>query len=95
MSELLVSLKARLERTSAYLYNSTMQIESELLKVQIKAIEERLPFLKDFETLLNEFERRAIVNAESGGGHPEDIPFKKEDYKEIRAELLAYVKERL
>jgi hypothetical protein len=91
MSELLISLKARKETASEYIRNLDMGIEVHLLSQQIKAIEKREVNLKGFEALLDEFEKRAITNAESGGGYPEDIPLKEMDYKEIRTELLNYV----
>ena len=41
--------------------------------------------------LINESESTAIVHANSGGGHPDDIPLKKDDYLNAYGELLAAV----
>jgi hypothetical protein len=91
MSELLIALKARRDAAKDFSMNNDMYVESYLLIAQIKAIEKREVAIKGFEVLLNHFEKCAIINAESGGGHPEDIPLKKADYKMVRAELLSYI----
>ena len=91
MSELLFSLKARKEAASVYSMNKDMGIEVFLLSQQIKAIEKREISIKSFEALLNEFDECAISRANSGGGHPDDIPLKEIDYQEIRTELLNYL----
>jgi hypothetical protein len=91
MSELLVSLKARRKAARGYVYNTDMGIEANLLDAQIKAIEKRAVTIKVFKALLKEFEECTISKANSGGGHPEDIPLKEADYEEAKAELLNYL----
>jgi hypothetical protein len=91
MSELLASLKARREEAKSFIYNPNLRIEVLLLNAQIEAIEKRIVPIKGFEALLKEFEECAISNANSGGGYPQDIPLKEEDYKEAKAELLNYL----
>jgi hypothetical protein len=46
--------------------------------------------LSYFYQLLRKFEQAAINHAISGGGHPDDIPLKKEDYLEAKKRIIGY-----
>ena len=42
--------------------------------------------------LIDEFEMAAIANATKGGGHPDDMPLKEQDYKTAKKKLIAFIK---